>query len=254
MFRNIRSNVEYFIQQCQVAIETERGLFFSLFIGGLLGSISHCTGMCGPFVLAQCGKTDRIGDARSMSLQAALRGALIPYHFGRMTTYIILGVMGANMSEYLVGTAAQTAVASSLLMIAGLLFVAKAFPEVLSFSAGPLLQPANRAYGQLVSTIASPFGASNSTSGLYFFGAMLGFLPCGLVMAAVMAVAATGDPLAAALGMAAFSLGTMPSLIFVGFGANTLRRKWPAQVNRFAKTLMAINGIILCAIALRLAV
>lgn len=246
--------MEYFIQQCQVAIETERGLFFSLFLGGLLGSISHCTGMCGPFVLAQCGKIDRENNSNGLSLRAAMRGVLIPYHFGRMTTYIILGVMGANMSEYLVGTEAQTAMASALLMIAGLLFVAKALPKLVSFSTGPLLQPATRVYGQLVGNLASPFGTSNSATGLYFFGAMLGFLPCGLVMAAIMAVAASGDPLTAALGMTAFSIGTMPSLMFVGFGARKLRRKWPVKIDRFSKILMAINGFILCAVALRLAV
>ena len=246
--------MEYFLQQCVVVIEADGGLFLSLFIGGLLGSISHCTGMCGPFVLAQCGKTGRAGNAKYMSMQAVVHGALIPYHFGRMTTYIILGIIGAGMSEYIVGTSAQTAVASALLMIAGLLFMAKALPEVLSFSAGPLFQPLTRAYGQLVGNMASPFGTSNTTMGLYFFGAMLGFLPCGLVMAAVMAVAATGDPLTAAFGMAAFSIGTMPSLMLVGFGASKLQRKWPTQIDRFSKTLMAINGFILCAVALRLAV
>lgn len=59
---------------------------FSLFLGGLLGGLTHCAFMCAPFVVMMQQKT--IG-----RLQSVL---LIPYHLGRMVTYVGLGVL-ANL-------------------------------------------------------------------------------------------------------------------------------------------------------------
>jgi sulfite exporter TauE/SafE len=245
--------VDLFIQQCQQIIGAQGGLFLSLFLGGLLGSISHCTGMCGPLVIAQTTAKNEQESALPQGKTTRLGSALLPYHFGRMTTYILLGIFAASLSQHLIGTPAQQTVAALLLMTAGLLFMAKALPAVLVFATGSALRPLMRSYGKLVSTIAAPFGASSSNSGLYFFGVMLGFLPCGLVLAAVMAAASSGNPLAASLGMAAFCLGTMPSLISLGLGAAALRRRWPTEVDKFAKIIMALNGLLLCAVSLRLA-
>jgi hypothetical protein len=38
---------------CVATVEQHGNLIVALFLTGLLGSVSHCVGMCGPFVLAQ---------------------------------------------------------------------------------------------------------------------------------------------------------------------------------------------------------
>jgi len=246
--------VDYFITECRAVFAAQGGLLFSLFLGGLLGSISHCTGMCGPIVMAQASSTDAASSVSSdMTLQRALKGALLPYHFGRATTYMLLGILGAGMSQYLVGTPVQVAAASVMLLVAGLLFIGKAMPSLVPVGAGAIFAPVSKPYGRFVSALAAPFARTKGGGNLYFFGVMLGFLPCGLVMAAVMAVASTGDPLVAAFGMFAFALGTMPSLVFIGTSTSFLRRRYPTEVDRLAKTVMAVNGLLLCALALRLA-
>ena len=57
-------------------------------------------------------------------------------------------------------------------------------------------------------------------------GMVLGFLPCGLLYAAIGAAAATSDPVAAAMSMAVFTLGTFPMLWLVGYLGDLAQRRW----------------------------
>src|SRR5579863_243278 len=70
----------------------------TLFVAGLAGSTAHCATMCSPFVLAQLRDADR-GDGPLR----LVRVALLPYHFGRATTYAALGAalggLGAGLSQ-----------------------------------------------------------------------------------------------------------------------------------------------------------
>lgn len=242
--------MDYFLTACRAVLEAEGSLLLSLFLGGILGSISHCTGMCGPIVMAQSNAYD---STHGPALARATGRALVPYHLGRATTYTILGVVGASMSQYLIGTPSQQTAAAVMLMLAGILFVLKAIPSLMPKGANGKLGALLRPYSQAVSSVAAPFARPAKGGNLYFFGVMLGFLPCGLVMAAVMAAASTGDPLAAGFGMLAFSFGTMPSLMLLGAGTRYLKRRYPREVDKVANTVMAANGLVLCAVAARLA-
>lgn len=218
------------------AIEGNGGILTSLFFAGLMGSIHHCTGMCGPFVVAQIKNPSATGFNR-------LRGAaLMPYHFGRISTYMVLGAIGAGLSNLIVGTPVQRGIAVGLLTIAGLLFLASAVPKIKT-----MLMPANFnglsvAIGKTISMAAKPFSGNNGTVQQYLLGVMLGFLPCTLVMAAVMAMAATGQPFTAMLGMLLFGLGTTPALFLVGTGAHAALRRWPVHMQKLTTGMMAING------------
>src|SRR3954454_25118552 len=68
------------------------GLLAGLFAAGLAGSALHCAPMCGGFVLGQV--SDRMARLPSEHLsgyQRLLSSSLLPYHFGRLTTYSALG-------------------------------------------------------------------------------------------------------------------------------------------------------------------
>lgn len=74
--------------ECHTVVERHGGLFTSLFAAGLLGSMTHCVGMCGPFVAGQVVARLEARPAADMREFHRLTGAaLLPYHLGRTTTY-----------------------------------------------------------------------------------------------------------------------------------------------------------------------
>ncbi|MEX0300380.1 MAG: sulfite exporter TauE/SafE family protein [Kordiimonas sp.] len=238
--------MEHLLWHCQVAIESHGSILLSLFLAGLIGSPSHCVGMCGPFVMAQVANSD----ARPQTMFERVKGAaLLPYHLGRITTYIALGVIGAVASQYLVGTPVQRGIAFVLLSLAGVLFVANAVPGIKRMLGFNKPTRISGYIGQVIGKLARPFFAGTSSTKRWLLGVVLGFLPCGLVMAAVMAVASTGDPVAAALAMAAFGLGTIPALFLIGNGTEFALKRWPAGMQQIATGMMAINGVSLIVLA-----
>ena len=71
-----------------------------------------------------------------------------------------------------------------------------------------LLRPAGK-------LIASPRPTSK-----FVLGLMMGFLPCGLIYAALMKAVGTASPFEGALTMFAFALGTSVALVVVGLGSS----------------------------------
>ena len=213
------------------------GLFLSLFLGGLIGSVTHCSGMCGPLVLGQIGALPRnSGPAARM---------LLPYHLGRITTYILLAVVFSAF----VGIAAlyalpKTILSVVLLSFAALMFMVSAVPglSVMFPWLGRLSLPVPSG---VISRAGRPFMVRPAGWRGYILGVLLGFMPCGLVIAALMAASTAANPAVAGLTMAAFGLGTMPALVAIGCGGSWIKRKWPVQTRVFSSIIMAANSLLL---------
>ena len=78
----------------------------------------------------------------------------------------------------------------------------------------------------------------------FVFGAVWGWLPCGLVYAALVMAATSGDAVAGGLTMLAFGLGTLPAVmgagLFVGFLSSIARNIWFRRAAGMLIILMAI--------------
>lgn len=240
--------MDYLLWHCQVAVENHGGILLSLLLAGLIGSVNHCAGMCGPFVVAQLGARGEDTDGSTL-FQRLKGGVLLPYHLGRITTYVLLGIIGASFSQALIGTPVQRSIAVVMLSIAGLLFFANAVPRFKSMFSGFHLAGFGKIFGDFLGHLSRPFFAGQTIAHRYLLGFFLGFLPCGLVIAAVMAVAATGDPVAAAIGMIMFGVGTIPALLLVGVGAKSALKRWPQTMRQITTGIMAINGVGLMVLA-----
>ncbi len=220
---------------------TTHGLTISLFLAGLVGSVTHCVGMCGPFVLAQT----RTGPI----LQKPASSLLLPYHLGRMTTYVALGVFVHSIVNlaYLFSDA-RTLVTVPLLMMAGIIFLVSSFPSlgrVFPWAASIRL-PA------IFTSIANKMHRlmlDNGYRSQYLLGIILGFIPCGLVIAALMAAATAPTNLHAAIAVAAFAIGTMPSLMAIGLFGKGLTQKFPGLSDRFSRIAMVISSLWLFVLA-----
>ena len=232
---------------CQVAVGQNGPLIGGLFMAGLVGSASHCAGMCGPFVLAQVGARAEVGSPKS-GLARLAGGALLPYHLGRATTYILLAAALATPLGALGGVGGLHWVAPALLVVAAAIFAA------LGLQTAGLVGAATRGFSDMGGFIgmARPLFARPQGWRGYLLGGLLGFLPCGLLYAAIAAAAATGSPLAAAFGMMGFVVGTVPMLLGIGWLGRAAAARWQGLARRAMPFIAGLNAIVLLMMAYHL--
>lgn len=235
---------------CAALVEDHGGLLISLLLTGLLGSATHCVGMCGPLVLAQTGAVLEGIPASGMREWHRLKGGLLlPYHLGRATTYAALGALAAGLFGLVPDARFEGVLGAALLVLAALGFVGYALPRLglrLPLSADP-------AWAGLVERIAKPLFARPVGGRGYLLGVALGFIPCGLVYAALAAAASSGSTLAGFVGMLAFALGTMPALIGIGVAGGWAAARFRGAAGKFLPFLYLANAAFLLFLAYGLA-
>ena len=93
------------------------GLYILYLSTGFTVGFGHCIGMCGPIVI-------------SLALNLKKKNIIIPqilYHYGRITTYALIGgIMGATGS-YTVVAASMAGIQKGVMIFAGLLIVIMGF-------------------------------------------------------------------------------------------------------------------------------
>jgi len=224
------------------------GLLGALFIAGLFGGATHCIGMCAPFVLAQSAGKPLAGVSRWRRL---LSMSLLPYHLGRITTYVAIGAMVGAFAGLAMELSGVRWIAVILLLAAGLLF---AFQALRGFGARLPMTPRLRllqAIPRTITRVSKPLFAARGAGRGYFLGLALGFLPCGMLYAAVMAAAAGGSAAAGAAGMAAFGAGTIPALAALAITGRHLAERWPQTMRRFSSAMMAASAALIVVMAYR---
>ena len=214
------------------AIPLNGGTIFALFLAGLVGAPVHCGAMCGGFVLGQV--ADRMAGSGLCEWRRVAAGALPAYHAGRLMVYALLG----GLMAFGAATLLPRWFPPVLLMIgAGLFLMRGLVPAV------RLVPPG---WGRVVSWL-SRRARRNS----FALGAALGFLPCGFLYAAMAVAASAQDPSAGALGMLAFGLGTVPTLLVVGIAGQLAGRRWQQKIAAYTPALMVANAVLLAILAVR---
>jgi sulfite exporter TauE/SafE len=213
------------------------GLYGGLFLLGFTGSLAHCGPMCGPLVLAQVGA--RLENAR-LCEAARWRAGLLPgYHGGRLMTYSALGILSGliPLPHWL---SPVLLILGALLML--LMAVQRLTEGRLALTVGALALPGFSRLGRTL--MARPGGPA--ALGL---GMLLGFIPCGLVYAALTLAAATGKPLAGGVAMLCFGLGTVPLLAALGIAGSVAARRWQAASQKVAPFLLLLSAGLIGAMA-----
>lgn len=205
------------------------------FVLGLTGSLGHCATMCG-----------------GVSVLLARRGVTRGWHWvavqlGRLYSYCLLGALagwlgqglvlglwgsypehsghGAEMTRFGIwqgGLALGTAVLAFYMALAML-------GRVPSFEL--LFVRVTRLWGRLMRRLTiqpEPKAVQATPLTAFGLGIAWGFLPCGLVLAALLAAAVTSSPLLGGLTMLLFGLGTLP----LNWGVTLLARRpnWQTAV------------------------
>lgn len=216
------------------------GVPASLFVAGLAGSVVHCVGMCGPFVLGQVmSGLDRTGGGYGEWRRLA-GAALLPYHLGRLTTYTALGALAGGATALFASTSAFGWLSGGLLVVAALLMVVQALGLALGGSS-PM--------AGVLTRLATPLSTATGAGARYGLGVILGFLPCGLLYGALAAAGGTGSAADGALAMASFAAGTMPALMATGWGGLLVRRRLRERGRWIAAPLLLANALLMLALA-----
>jgi sulfite exporter TauE/SafE len=205
-------------------------VFAALLLSGLVGSLGHCLGMCGPLVIM-------VGLQLKSSGRSGLPYHLL-YHTARITVYglmgVLVGVIGSLLG--LAGRLNDIAGVASLLLGLG----------VILFGLGYLgWLPLGRMEGGgawLTEAMAQAL-KRGGTTGVALLGALNGLLPCGLVYSALLVAASTGGPLSGGLGMVVFGFGTLPALLLVGVGAARVSVEARQRLTRIAGALIIVVGL-----------
>jgi hypothetical protein len=206
--------------------------FYLIVAFGFIGSL-HCLQMCGPIVL-----TYSVA-ANTGAARRSLLGLHLAYNAGRTLTYMLLGTVaglaGGAMGWVgrLAGIENVAAIAAGIAMVLTGIALLGYGLEIKGFRGFALPQRLLRPVGKLIS--------SPSAQSKFFMGLLMGFLPCGMVYAALMQAIGVASPLGGALTLMGFGLGTSVALIAVGLGSSAATRK----LARWGTTISAITVLVM---------
>jgi uncharacterized protein len=203
-------------------------IFLSLFILGLVSS-THCIGMCGGIM-----------GALTMAIPAeakAKRGfILVAYNLGRIASYAFMGLLAGFFAEQIAALGGVTI----LRVIAGLLLVAMGLYLADWWRGLTKLEALGRYLWVYIQPLGKHVMPVNTVPKALFLGVLWGWLPCGLVYAALAMATTQPAPILAASAMLAFGLGTLPAVLAAGFAAQQLTRVLQQRQVRIGLALIII--------------
>jgi sulfite exporter TauE/SafE len=210
---------------------------------GLVSSFGHCLGMCGGIVAIYSARqaAQTSADGTSATVWTRIR-SFLPLHLGRITTYTFFGALIGLAGSLLDRAGGMMGWQGAFSVLVGIVML------LVSLSLLGVLPP-------IEATLLSMSGGNTPMTkmrGLFgkrsFFatltlGILWGFLPCGLVFAALVFAASAKSFLGGALTMLAFGLGTVPTLIGFGLAANLISPKLRGGLQSVAAVLLMLFAV-----------
>lgn len=228
----------------------------SVFLLGLLGGV-HCAGMCGGIVAAianapsppAAARVVRVVPIPVVSARADTPWrTLLLYNAGRITSYTLAGALAGAAGSLgwviarLLPVQQFAFVATNLVLIAvGLYLVGPArwVAAVETLGQGTIGRVWNRLRPAAAHALAAPNPSRAFATGLFW-----GWVPCGMVYAALLSALVSGSAGGGAATLLAFGLGTLPNLIGLGWAA----RRAGGWLN--APWLKTLAGVLIIAFGL----
>ena len=207
----------------------------------VLGSM-HCVGMCGPLALWASGAGD--GNSR-LVLNSSL------YHFGRLLTYAIVGLLAGLVGqltdfggEVLGVQLAAARIVGVMMVVMGVVQVIKWWSLRQGSTSWFAPKPNNTAKQSfvskwLVSLRPRVFSLKPPTRALAT-GLLTALLPCGWLYLFALFAAGTGSWLSGSVVMIAFWLGSVPALVTVVMSTKLLT----GRLRQFVPVAVALMMIV----------
>ncbi len=206
----------------------------SIITVAFLGSLGHCVGMCGGFVIAYT--TAKVDPTKGRLWGAS---AHLAYNMGRVFSYMIIGALFGYLGSIML---ISKTLHGSLYVLVGIFMILMGislsgnikFLTTLEFSLAkyPWFQ---KLFSKLLH--------SRSLGSFFLLGMLNGFLPCGLVYFFAASAAATGSPFWGAVVMLIFGLSTVPVMFGLGTVAGFLKSSsFRLLMIKLASIIIALYG------------
>lgn len=237
----------------QIEITQELALFLTLFNLGFFGGFLHCSSMCSPFVIHQVSSRLALQDIESYSGLAKFKNiALLPYHFGRVTTYSFVGSACSYFAQNLRQLEKFNILSGSLLIFAGLLMVFMVFNrKIVKFSIISIIFSKFPKFAFFKKIMSFLFSNPTSYRG-FILGVILGFLPCGLLYSAFVIAATIVNPINAFIAIFIFGISTFPALFLVALVGHSLLNYAKNYLKIIARLVILINSVTIVIMGLNL--
>jgi sulfite exporter TauE/SafE len=195
-----------------------------VFMLGLVSGL-HCLQMCGPIVLAY-----------SLPLKSGRTRAHLSYNAGRILTYMFLGALAGAAGGALGILGRLAGIATGARIVSGAAMIVAATLMIGLVPSKNLIQIEN----------PSRFSRLLTSPGTKFqLGLTMGFLPCGLIYAALLKAMESASAPAGALTMLAFGCGTAVSLLSIGAASSFFSPRLGRWSTRLAPVCIALSGAVL---------
>jgi sulfite exporter TauE/SafE len=194
-------------------------LLASAWLMGLLGS-SHCVVMCGGVVAMTC---SALPIAKRSSPRAQLPFSLA-YNAGRIVSYAMAGAIVGALGAVLASIGLVQHAQLGLRLIAGAMMIAVGLYVAGLGRALRWIERMGEPVWRRVVPFARRFVPVETPPQAFALGLLWGWMPCGLVYAALAAAVTSGSALGGAAMMVAFGTGTLPTLLAMGSAAAFVAR------------------------------
>jgi len=203
-------------------------LFSALFLG-LISSL-HCVGMCGP--IAMMLPVDHQNETKKVT-------QILTYHFGRLTAYGVIGLIFGLLGRgfFLAGMQQKMSIIIGIAMIVIVLIPEKVFAQY-NFS-----KPVYRIISKIKFHLGSQF-KKKSYKSLFTIGLLNGFLPCGMVYAALFGAIAMQSAGLGVTYMLLYGLGTIPLMTTVVYVKSLLKLPFRNKIQKAIPYVAVIIGIL----------
>lgn len=189
------------------------------FAVGLLSAL-HCIGMCGGIM----GALSVALPESTRAQPARLIGFLAAYNLGRVLSYGVAGALAGGLGLTVVSGTGSGEVGRALRLAAALLMILAGLNLAGWLPAVGRLERLGAPLWRRLEPLAHRLVPVRTPGRAALYGAVWGWLPCGLVYA-MLGVAAGQATVAGGAGvMAAFGAGTLPTVLLAGLFAGRVYR------------------------------
>lgn len=214
-------------------------LLVATLFSSLVGSL-HCVGMCSPFAMLAMGNTPQGASSRERAIRLSL------YHVGRLTTYLMMGVVLALLSSTIHSFVGDRMATRTIGLCVGVVMIAmgvsRLFASIFSQHASVSHATWLTQWTSRVIALRKSAARISPSFASYVWGVFSTWLPCGWLYLFVLAAAAAPTTSMIILTMIAFWIGTLPLLSVAAWSWGSIGPKWQVRLQPLAAICIIAFG------------